>query len=187
MQYRTGFVVDDGPYRRLDDPNNREFLQYLSQGRTPPELLSLSEGISSSSGNVTVGLIDKRTEEYVEPFRSFSGTGQSLRGDENSAVASNDDNDDTLFEVSALPPPSDNDVNATIAAVQVRLPNGQRRAVRLPVTSTIRDLAARVVSGSDAPARFRLVAGFPPKPLRGSDTIEGAQLKGAQVSLQPVV
>ena len=183
--------MDDGPYRRLDDPDNREFLQYLAQGRTPPELMMA--GGSGGSGNVTVGLIDKRTEDYIVPFRSFSGTGQSLRS-ETSGTEDKDDDDDTVFESSTLstPPSNDNDgTAATIAAVQVRLPNGQRRAVRLPVTSTLRDLAARVVGSSsptDAlPPRFRLVAGFPPQPLRGSDTIGGAHLKGAQVSLQPAV
>ena len=30
--YRSGFVVDDGPYRRLDDPNNSEFLRDLARG-----------------------------------------------------------------------------------------------------------------------------------------------------------
>ena len=53
--YRDGFVVDDGPYRRLDDPANADFLRSLARGQTPAELVSDGEG-----GNVTVGLIDKR-------------------------------------------------------------------------------------------------------------------------------
>ena len=68
--YRDGFVVDDGPYRRVDDPENADFLRSLAMGRTPREL--------ADEGNVTVNLVDKRSQEYVETFRSFSGAGASL-------------------------------------------------------------------------------------------------------------
>ncbi len=30
--YRSGFTVDDGPYRRLDDPANAPFLENLASG-----------------------------------------------------------------------------------------------------------------------------------------------------------
>jgi SEP domain len=30
--YRQGFVVDDGPFRRLDDPANETFLKDLAKG-----------------------------------------------------------------------------------------------------------------------------------------------------------
>lgn len=55
--YRDGFVVDDGPYRRLDDPANADFLRSLARGQTPAEIVAEGEG----GGNVTVGLIDKRS------------------------------------------------------------------------------------------------------------------------------
>merc|ERR1711865_1229811 len=83
--YRDGFLVDDGPYRRLDDPANAEFLRYLARGQTPRELLAASSaeaaegtGPRTGTGNITVGLVDKRKEDYVETFRSFSGGGATL-------------------------------------------------------------------------------------------------------------
>ncbi len=30
--YQSGFTVDDGPYRRLDDPENAPFLENLTSG-----------------------------------------------------------------------------------------------------------------------------------------------------------
>jgi len=43
-QYRDGFQVDDGPYRRLNDPANADFLRSLAMGRTPRELMEEGDG-----------------------------------------------------------------------------------------------------------------------------------------------
>lgn len=37
--YKGGFVVDDGPYRALDDPANADFLRAIAIGRVPAELV----------------------------------------------------------------------------------------------------------------------------------------------------
>lgn len=169
-KYRDGFTVDDGPYRRLDDPNNAEFLRALAMGRPPAEL--------AGDGDVVVGLLDKRTEEFVEAFQSFSGEGNSLGG---TATASADGAFDPV-SLPETPPPLDD--HKPVTSIQVRLPNGTRRVIRINLAMTVGDLAAflRSDAGSDP---FRLVAGFPPKPLTDADaTIEGAGLKGAQVTLQ---
>ena len=93
--YRSGFTVDNGPYRRLGDESNAEFLTSLARGLVPRELQEEGEG------EVIVGLVDRRGEEYDpekhgredygadgsgggDAFQSFSGEGQSLGG----AVAS---------------------------------------------------------------------------------------------------
>jgi UBX domain-containing protein 1 len=144
-------------------------------GRTPPELAAEAE-----DGNVVVGLLDKRDTEYEEQFRSFSGAGHSLR-----AAAAPLTN--AVFDPSALPetPPAV-DESAPVTSIQVRLPNGQRRVIRINLSSTVADLASHLRSegGSES---FRLVAGFPPKPLvDGSATVEAAGLKGSQVTMQKV-
>jgi len=161
--------VDDGPYRRLDDPENAEFLRALAMGRTPRELAE--EG----NGNVVVGLVDKRSEEFVETFRSFQGTGASL-GTTSSAATGG------TFDPSALPEPSAPEGATT--SIAVRLLNGKRKIVKIALTATVTDLAANLRSEADG-APFRLVAGFPPKPIEdASATIEAAGLKGAQASMQ---
>ncbi|KAK1735627.1 hypothetical protein QTG54_013790, partial [Skeletonema marinoi] len=62
--YRSGFTVDNGPYRRLEDPSNAEFLGSLARGLIPRELREDAE--ESGGGEVMVGLVDKRGEEYDE-------------------------------------------------------------------------------------------------------------------------
>lgn len=165
-------MVDDGPYRRLDDPANGEFLRALAMGRTPRELAEEDE-------NVVVGLIDKRDQDYEEEFRSFSGHGNSLG---TSAAAANANGTFDPATLPESPPALDDGKPAT--SIQVRLSNGQRRVIRINLHATVADLAANLRSdaGSDS---FRLVSGFPPRPLEdASATIDGAGLKGAQVSMQ---
>lgn len=170
--YRNGFVVDDGPYRRLDDPANKDFLRSLAQGKTPKELV---EG--SNSGDITVGLVDKRSEEYVEKFKSFSGEGTSLGG---SASASTDGN----IDPATLPsPPPAVDAGKPTTSIAVRLLNGKRKVVKINLDATVSDLAANLRDEAESNT-FRLLAGFPPAALKDlSQTIEEAGLKGAQVSM----
>jgi len=164
--YREGFVVDDGPYRRLDDPANSSFLRSLARGQTPDELRG------DGNGNTTVGLVDKRSEDYVETFRSFSGAGQSLGGNVSNGG---------VFDPSLLPAPSPDEGPTT--SIAVRMLDGSRKVVKIALSATVQELAARVAPGlSDS---FRIVAGFPPKPLEDSSlTVEAAGLKGARVQLQ---
>jgi UBX domain len=144
----------------------------LASGRTPPEL---------AAADTVVGLIDKRGEEYVETFQSFSGAGASLGGNTNNT---SETPTGVVFQ-----PSSSTASPATAAAtapsdtrIAVRLPNGTRRIVQLhSTTNTVADLAAQLPA--DGP--FRLVSGFPPQPLLdASVTIAAAGLKGAQVSMQ---
>jgi UBX domain-containing protein 1 len=172
IMYRDGFVVDDGPYRRLDDPANADFLRSLARGQTPAELMSEGE-----SGNVTVGLVDKRSQEYEEQFRSFSGVGATL-GSHVAVVGS-------TVDPSTLEDPSEVDASLPTTSIQVRLANGQRKVIKINLDATVLQLASHLKSVVDAP--FQLVAGFPPKPLEDfSATVEAAGLKGAQVQVKKV-
>lgn len=168
--YRNGFVVDDGPYRRLDDPENADFLRSLAMGRTPRELLEDADG-----GNVTVGLIDKRREDYVETFSSFSGSGNAL-GDAGAEVSP-----DGVMDPTTLMEPTPVDDGQPTTSIQVRLLNGQRRVVRINTDSTVAQLAAHLRESTTQP--FRLISGFPPRPITNvTQSIEEAGLKGAQVT-----
>lgn len=177
-QYRDGFTVDDGPYRRLDDPTNADFLKALAKGMTPAEL--------AAEGDVVLGLIDKRSVEYVEPFRSFSGQGRSL----GSAASHTNNNSNAttapsaIFDPTTLSEPPAWNESAPSTSIQVRLANGQRRVIRLNLSSTLHDLASYLRMDADGKP-FRLVSGFPPKPLDdGNANVESLGLKGAQVSMQ---
>lgn len=180
--YQEGFVVDDGPFRRLDDPANAEFLRALAQGKTPAELMK-----DAGPGGITVGLVDKRKEEYVETFQSFSGAGATLGSGNASA---NGVGGITDIDPTSLPDPVPVDAGRPTTSIAVRLPNGQRKVVKVNLDTTVLQLAAHICalwkegSGGDV-TPFRLVTGFPPKPLEDySATIEAAGLKGAQVQVQ---
>jgi len=184
--YRDGFVVDDGPYRRLDDPANKEFLRSLANGQTPAELRG-DGGSASGSGNITVGLVDKRKEDYVEQFQSFSGTGQSLGSGVTDVGSSSDSGRPGVYDPSNLSsdasPPGDTETTS----IAVRMLDGKRKVVKISLAATVAQLAASAVQASNTSIEvpFRMVTGFPPKPLVDSDqTIEEAGLKGAQVQLQ---
>ena len=103
--YRSGFTINNGPLRRLDDPSNSEFLRDLAKGVVPRELqhddndndndndgstegAAGGAGAGGNPGDRTVGLVDKRHMEYGEDGgteapagrenESFMGEGQSL-------------------------------------------------------------------------------------------------------------
>lgn len=169
--YRDGFVVDDGPYRRVDDAENADFLHSLAMGRTPREL--------ANEGNVTVNLVDKRSQEYVETFRSFSGAGASLG-------TSSGNSTDGVIDPSTLTlsPPPENDANKPTTSIQVKLLNGKKKVVKIHLDATVGVLASMLVQDA-AGESFRLTTGFPPKPLTDMDaTIADSGLQGAQVIMK---
>lgn len=150
----------------MDDPANRDFLRALAAGRTPQEL-------SEQNENVVVGLIDKRDQEYVETFQSFSGAGESLGSSQSSTSA-------TTSVFATLVPTPELDASQPSTSIAVRLLNGKRKIVKINLSSSVAQLASAI--GEETP--FRLVSGFPPAPLEANKTIEEAGLKGAQVSVQ---
>lgn len=173
--YRDGFTVDDGPYRRLDDPSNREFLSSLARGVTPRELMS----DSIKGGEISVGLVDKRNEEYVESFRSFSGVGQSLGVSGPSASGVIDPSNANIAES-----PSIAEKDGKLTSIQVRLLSGKRLVVRLSINARVQALVNEILASGDAGSEpFVLMGGFPPRQITDLNaTIEVAGLAGSSVT-----
>lgn len=179
--YRDGFVVDDGPYRRLNDPSNAEFLHSLATGQTPREL---SEG--NNGKDISVGLIDKRSEDYVETFRSFSGVGSSL-GSATSAENESSTSGTTGIIVPVdyvTPSESRKGSSSKVVGIQVRLLSGRRIVARLPVDSAVHALVDEIQSsGAAGTDTYALMSGFPPVQITDFDqTIDEAKLGGATVT-----
>jgi len=179
--YRDGFVVDDGPYRRLNDPANAEFLRSLASGKTPREL---SDG--NVPGDIAVSLVDKRGEEYVETFRSFSGAGSSLGSatvtDGESSPASNTGRITPADY--AAPSESRKGSDGKVAGIQVRLLSGRRIVARLPIDSPVHALVDEIQSsGAAGEDPYVLMSGFPPALITDlNQTIKEAGLSGATVT-----
>ncbi|OEU19177.1 SEP-domain-containing protein [Fragilariopsis cylindrus CCMP1102] len=188
--YANGFLVDDGPYRRLDDPANADFLTSLARGQTPSELRN--DG-NSGGNNITVGLIDKRKEDYIETFRYFSGEGNTLRSSDDTTAVAADGTTATantttdIFDPSSLPSPEAIIDTSDITSIAVRMLDGSRKIIKISCNGTVEQLAALAVQASnttiDQP--FRIIAGYPPTPLLDPiATITQAGLQGSQIQLQ---
>jgi UBX domain-containing protein 1 len=215
-KYRDGFTVDDGPFRRLDDPANGEFLRSLARGQTPREFYSTaaatttaadnhatnnsSSGSSSSNMNIVVGLVDKRHEEYVETFRVFSGAGNTLSSSSTTTTDPHQPQQQAgIFHLSSSSstPPEIDSLQPT-ATIQLRLLNGQRRLITINHHQTVADLVSHAIhqsttnnndtsTSSSTLLLFQLMAGYPPSPLLDpTATIQQAGLINAQVSMKKV-
>lgn len=202
--YRSGFTVDNGPYRRLDDPSNAEFLGSLARGLIPRELREDAAEGGEGGGEVMVGLVDKRGEEYDEQrhgqqqggggagsggFQSFSGEGQSLVDSSTFSTAAPSGgviNPNTM--TTAAPPPLDTTQPST--SIAIRLLNGKRLVVKINLSSPVSELgqhiAASASTAGGAPEEsYVLTSGYPPVVIEDLNvSVEEAGLKGAQVVLK---
>mmetsp|Transcript_25887 Transcript_25887/g.37101 ORF Transcript_25887/g.37101 Transcript_25887/m.37101 type:complete len:256 (-) Transcript_25887:1955-2722(-) len=172
--YRDGFTVDDGPYRRLDDPSNEEFLSSLARGLTPRELVS----DNGTRSNIAVGLVDKRTEDYVETFRSFSGAGQSLGVSPGPSASG-------VIDPNAYVMPSTNAAkDGKPTSIQVRLLSGKRLVVKVLLNASVHALVQEILASGDAGSDpFVLMGGFPPRQITDfTSTIQESGLANSSVT-----
>jgi len=199
--YRSGFTIDDQPFRRLDDPLNADFLRDLARGVTPRELYATGEdGSGATSGDMEVGLVDKRHMEYEDdPSRNggssasatpsastaFSGAGQSLGGAGSSEATSSDGVITPSSMTDAQKPTVDESKPTT--TIQIRLLNGKRLIVKCNLDDTVQILVVHIQADADAASasggdNYVLSSGYPPRVLSDlNKTIEECGLKGAQV------
>lgn len=181
--YRSGFTVDGGPYRRLDDPNNAEFLTSMARGMVPREL---SE---DGDGDVAVGLVDKRGEEYDPSkhgtgsgsggFQSFSGEGQSLASSGTASTSTGG-----VIDPNSAGTPQTLDESKPSTSIAIRLLNGKRIVVKVNLDSPVSELGQHIgtQAGEDS---YVLTSGYPPATIDDlSKSVEEAGLKGAQVVLK---
>ena len=186
--YRDGFTVDDGPFRRLDDPANGEFLRSLAAGRTPKEM-GLDKDGNAIQGDVMVGLVDKRGEDYGGGegggggsggggFAAFEGEGTSLGSSGTPAAEGGVITPDGTATAPAV------DESQPTTSIQVRLANGKRLIVKVNQTATVGDVAAAVNASGDAgDGPYTLNAGFPPRPVEDlTKTVVEAGLAGSVVN-----
>eukprot|EP00903_Cladosiphon_okamuranus_P009992 g9478.t1 len=173
--YNGGFTVDDGPFRRLDDPANKDFIQDLTNGVVPKEL----ESETDPGKGADVKLVDKRNEEYVAPaYVAFGGDGQTMGS---SAVAAGAVMDATAAPDAAEVPEVDAAQPAT--TLQIRLHDGRRVRAQLNMHHTVRHIQAIIAREGAGGVSYMLMAGYPPAPLLdATQTLEEAGLKGASIT-----
>lgn len=168
--WRNGFQVNsDGEFRNKDDPANAKFVEELKEGVVPTELRQkYPKGLS-------VSLEDKIQQDYVPPpppkYISFSGAGTSLGGGA-AAAATN-----AVVDTKATGGKPVVDESKEKTQLQFRFHNGERASIEVNLTHTVGDLHAYIMTVAPVDGEYKLLSGFPPKPLTDpSATIQSAGL-----------
>jgi len=184
--YSNGFTVDNGPLRTLEDPGNRRFMENLSQGYCPQELVQ--NGVPAD-----VKLENKMTEEYSERGRArAAGPQYAAFGGQGSAVG-----EIALTAVPSIIPGTQgngaplivNDAAGGVVKVQIKFPDGKKEVAKFEKQHTVRHLIARVELLRPEMGPYHLLSGDRgvPKPLspdQYDQTITDAGLAGAVVTVK---
>ncbi|XP_059661112.1 plant UBX domain-containing protein 4-like [Cornus florida] len=178
--WSNGFAVDDGPLRRLDDPENASFLESIRKSECPKELEPADRRIA-----VHVNLTRKE-QNFPEPEKRqipFQGAGRTL----GSASSTTPMEAAAAASLNTAPPPSVGlvvDDTSPSTSIQLRLADGTRMVSRFNYHHSIRDIRAFIDASRPSGARtYQLqTVGFPPKQLTDLEqTIEQAGLANSVV------
>ncbi|XP_027086125.1 plant UBX domain-containing protein 4-like [Coffea arabica] len=179
--WRNGFTINDGPLRRLDDPENAPFLESIRRSECPKEL-EPADRRSQVSVNLT-----RREENYPEPEKRhvpFQGVGRTL-GSTSSAVEVPEPT--VSAPLNTAPSPSRGlvvDESLPSTSIQLRLADGTRLVAHFNYNHTVGDIRAFIDASRPGSARaYHLqTVGFPPKVLTdATQTIEQAGLANSVV------
>ncbi|KAM1384929.1 plant UBX domain-containing protein 4 [Malus sylvestris] len=179
--WSNGFTINDGPLRRLDDPENASFLESIKKSECPKELEP-----ADRSTSVHVNLIrrNEKCPELVKRHVPFQGVGRTLGGSSTPAAS-----EPTTASTSLNTPPTPSaglvvDEKLPSTSVQLRLADGTRIVGHFNYHHTINDVRGFIdTSRPDGPRNYHLqIMGFPPKLLNDpSQTIEQAGLANSVV------
>lgn len=164
----NGFSIDDGPLRTFDEPESRQFLESIMQGRVPAELVA-----AHPRRHIDLRM-QRRSGPYEPPkLKPFQGTGARLgtvvpQVVASPSVASFSNSAQGLDSVDNLKK-AQHEVNLDnsmpITQVQIRLPNGQRIAGTFNHSHTVDAVRTFVATASPdlAASPFQLMTTFPNK------------------------
>ncbi|KAL4555501.1 hypothetical protein LXL04_038122 [Taraxacum kok-saghyz] len=179
--WTNGFTVNDGPLRRLDDPQNASFLESIRKSECPEELRP-----AKGRAPVHVSLVRKMEDYPVQKHRptAFVGVGRTLGTTTTTPEATT-----TITPPPATTAPTplaglvvDNTLPST--SIQLRLGDGTRMVSRFNFHHTVGDIRSFIdASRPGGPRAYQLLTmGFPPKQLTDlNQTIEGAGLANSVV------
>ncbi|KAF3776083.1 Plant UBX domain-containing protein 3 [Nymphaea thermarum] len=181
--WSNGFTVNDGPLRRLDDPENAPFLESIRKSECPKELEPANRRTA-----VHVNLIRKDEDCPVQekPHVPFQGVGRTLGSASGSWVPSSAQC--SISGISSSSPGLSVDPSLPSTAIQLRLSDGTRMVARFNYHHTVGDVRAFLDAARPGSARsYELqVMGFPPKLLTDSaQTIEQAGLANSVLVQKP--
>ncbi|KAL1201735.1 Plant UBX domain-containing protein 3 [Cardamine amara subsp. amara] len=151
--WSNGFTVDDGPLRKLDDPENASFLDSIRKSECPKELEP-----ADRRAPVHVNLMrrDEKCPEQEKLTVSFQGVGRTLGG----ASSSTSSSLSHLADIAAVPPPSQSlvvDETLPSTSIQLRLTDGTRIVAKFNNHHTVNDIRAFIdISRPGNPVNYSL-------------------------------
>ena len=176
--YENGiFTVDDGEARRVDDPENREFVMAIMNGQCPDELLP-----EDPNQAIDVNLV-RRQGEYEPPrFKAFGGPGHKLVAEGGDVLPSPAAQEEPQEQAKAQAWHGP-DTSKPLTSIQIRFADGSKLVAKFNMDQTVADVRAFVrVCRPDLGDGFRLTTTFPTKELLDtSETISAAGLANAVV------
>ncbi|XP_022720664.1 plant UBX domain-containing protein 4-like isoform X8 [Durio zibethinus] len=181
--WTNGFTVNDGPLRRLDDPENAPFLESIRKSECPKELEP-----ADRRSSVHVNLI-KRDEKCPEPEKkrqvAFQGVGRTL-GSSSTSAAPETTISSTPLNTAPNPSPGLVVVDESLpsTSIQLRLADGTRMIAHFNFHHTVDSVRSFInASRPGSAANYQLqIMGFPPKLLTDpTQTIEQAGLANSVV------
>eukprot|EP01006_Ploeotia_vitrea_P009692 TRINITY_DN23844_c0_g1_i1.p1 TRINITY_DN23844_c0_g1~~TRINITY_DN23844_c0_g1_i1.p1 ORF type:complete len:258 (-),score=153.43 TRINITY_DN23844_c0_g1_i1:609-1382(-) len=180
--YANGFIIGDGEFRDSSEAENKAFVDDLLAGEVPRELeKEVKKQFGNTVSSVGVQLVDKSKETYVPPKPKFSfanSKGQSLGG----GGAGSASGAVSAGFAGATAKERVLDPNAKACTIQLVLANRQRVKAQFNPSHTVLDIYRHVMFLSKHPGPFRLMSGFPPRPLKDpSLTVEAGKLSGTSI------
>uniref|UniRef100_A0A7N0UHG2 Uncharacterized protein n=1 Tax=Kalanchoe fedtschenkoi TaxID=63787 RepID=A0A7N0UHG2_KALFE len=178
--WSNGFTVNDGPLRRLDDPENAAFLESIRKSECPKELEPADRRAS-----VHVHLI-RRDDKWTEPEKPkvpFQGVGRTLGGTSGSSASEQPQPTTDAAQATNPTTPAVVDPALPSTSIQLRLADGTRLVATFNLHHTISDVRSFInASRPGAPRNYQLQTGFPPKQLTDpAQTIEQAGLANSVI------
>lgn len=175
--WKNGFQVEDGEFRSNEDPVNQEFLQAVSRGMIPRELMK--PGVQ-----LDVEIEDNRDSDYKEkpkPFNPFGGTSRSLGSGAPGPVTAPPKAAPSKPAVSNFATPGQPSTK-----IRIQLPD-QLLMLTVNMSATVGNLRGYILQNRpDLRGRkLKLDLMYPPQSLDDDNvTIEQAKLKMAQISVK---
>lgn len=168
--WSNGFTVGDGELRSFQDPQNADFLNSITRGQIPQELMN------ADGSEVNLNMEDHRNEEYKKSKAKmvpFSGQGHTLGATSSTMEVS-------APEQSSVDPVTV-DSSKPKTTVQIRLKDGTRIRQEFNHSHTVGDIRQVVMSATNV-SNFVLMTTFPNQELKDTkQTIADAKLLNAMV------
>ncbi|XP_022094135.1 NSFL1 cofactor p47-like [Acanthaster planci] len=180
--WRNGFSVDDGELRGFKDPQNADFLNAISKGQIPMELIREAKG-----GEVNLDLEDHRDEEYTRPkvkVKPFSGQGSMLGSPVPTVVSTPASASAAKQDEASANQSVSLDESQPVTSIQIRLADGTRLVRKFNHSHTVADVRRYITTARPVYAGqlFALMTTFPNKELtEDSQTLADGKLLNAVI------